>query len=119
MRIEGPDATRALREYMTARPGPVTPESPLFAWKDGTPLQHSVLVARAEDLIKQTIGMPTDRKTGKQYSGVSFRAGGATALGEAGVPDRIIQELGRWKSFTYAQYVHTSEELLSCILTNL
>jgi hypothetical protein len=119
IRIEGSDATEALREYMLRRPDPKGPKAPLFAWKDGTPLQHSLLIARAEELIKRALPPQTDRKSGRPYVGVSFRAGGATALGEKGVPDRIIQELGRWKSFAYANYVHSSEELISSIFHNL
>jgi hypothetical protein len=83
------------------------------------PLQHSVLIERTEALVAKTMVMPTDRKSNRQYAGVSFRAGGATALGEAGVPDRVIQELGRWKSFTYARYVHTSEYTINNTLAKL
>ena len=70
-------------------------------------------------MIKLVMQMPIDRKSRRRYSGVSFRAGGATALGEAGVPDRTIQEMGRWKSFAYSQYVHSSEDTISDILSNL
>jgi hypothetical protein len=50
---------------------------------------------------------------------VSFRKGGATALAESGVPDRVIQELGRWKSFAYQRYVHSTDAALNKAFNNI
>jgi hypothetical protein len=36
----------------------------------------------------------------------SFRIGGASALADAGVPDYIIQLMGRWSSDSFLRYIH-------------
>ena len=41
----------------------------------------------------------------KHYAGHSFRRGGATAAAAAGVPERLIQLHGRWKSDCYKMYI--------------
>lgn len=41
----------------------------------------------------------------EDYSGHSFRAGGATDLFEGGAPPRIIQLTGRWRSDAYLLYI--------------
>lgn len=38
-------------------------------------------------------------------SGVSPRRGGATSLALCGVPDRVIQAYGRWRSWSYKVYI--------------
>ena len=42
----------------------------------------------------------------------SFRIGGATALAQAGVPDYIIQIIGRWSSDSFLRYIRTPPESL-------
>ena len=39
----------------------------------------------------------------------SLRIGGASALAAYGVPDSLIQKLGRWKSLAFLQYIHLSK----------
>jgi hypothetical protein len=39
------------------------------------------------------------------YHGHSFRRGGATSLANRGVPDSVIQILGRWLSDCYKLYI--------------
>jgi hypothetical protein len=109
VRVAGRSATRALSHYLAKRAPTHTPNSPLFARADGSPLTHAFLVESTIALAKKANISFTDPQSGRQFSGVSFRKGGATALAEAGVPDRIIQELGRWKSFCYKRYIHASE----------
>lgn len=43
----------------------------------------------------------------------SLRYGGASALAAANVPTYLIQQLGRWKSLAFLQYIKLSEQLLS------
>ena len=50
--------------------------------------------------------------TDSKYCGHSFRIGAATSAGAAGVPDHIIQTLGRWSSDCYMRYIRTDT---SCI----
>jgi hypothetical protein len=42
---------------------------------------------------------------GNNRTGHSLRAGGATALAQAGMPMKSIQAIGRWSGESYALYV--------------
>ena len=42
----------------------------------------------------------------------SFRIGGATAASTQGIPDNIIQTMGRWSSDCYRQYIRVSDQEL-------
>ena len=44
----------------------------------------------------------------EQYSGHSFRQGGATFAMKAGVPYNLIQAQGDWKSSAYERYLDKS-----------
>ncbi len=109
VRVAGRAATRALSQYLAKRNPSPTPLAPLFARADGSPLTHAFLIESTIAFAKKANISFTDPQSGRLFSGVSFRKGGATALAEAGVPDRVIQELGRWKSFCYKRYIHASE----------
>lgn len=43
----------------------------------------------------------------------SLRYGGASALAAANMPSYVIQQLGRWKSLAFLNYIHLSEGLLA------
>jgi hypothetical protein len=49
-------------------------------------------------------------------AGHSLRAGGATALAQAGVPPHIIQAIGRWASGTFQIYIRQHPVLLAAFL---
>lgn len=49
-------------------------------------------------------------------AGHSLRAGGATALAEAGIPSHIIQAIGRWSSNTFQIYIRQHPVLLAALL---
>ena len=49
-------------------------------------------------------------------SGHSLRAGGATALAQAGIPPHIIQAIGRWASDTFQIYICHHPILLAALL---
>lgn len=46
----------------------------------------------------------------------SLRAGGATALAQAGIPPHIIQAIGRWSSDTFQIYIRHHPVLLAALL---
>ena len=46
------------------------------------------------------------------FLGHSFRKGGATSLHEAGQPDSLIKQMGRWASFAFATYIDTPLHML-------
>lgn len=49
-------------------------------------------------------------------AGHSLRAGGATALAQAGIPPHIIQAIGRWASDTFQIYIRQHPVLLAAFL---
>jgi hypothetical protein len=50
-------------------------------------------------------------------AGQSMRAGGATALAEAGTPPTLIQAAGRWTSDAFNRYIRKSPFLFEALLT--
>jgi hypothetical protein len=52
----------------------------------------------------------------KDIGGASMRAGGATALAEAGVAPYIIQATGRWASVTFQIYIRKNPVVLQALL---
>jgi hypothetical protein len=102
-------AIAAMQQYLQARTDckrnasgvAATGNEPLFAHGDGKPLTRRQLLQAIALLIKNA-GIDTSK-----HSGFSFRRGGATSLGEAGVSDRLIKTIGRWRSWAYARYVET------------
>ena len=45
-----------------------------------------------------------------EYAGFSLRRGGALSMALAGVPDRVIRAVGRWKSYAYRIYIDLTEQ---------
>lgn len=102
-----PSAIAALDSYLNQRLWAKTADQPLFCYENGVPLTHTSLVNLTSALVTKA-GIPWIAPDGSKCKGVSFRKGGATALAEDGQSDRVIQKLGRWKSFCYQRYVHDS-----------
>ena len=78
-------------------------EDALFQWRDKkgkwTPLTHNILVGKLKASL-QAVGVnPT------QYSGHSFRRGGATWAHSIGVSDKLIKTQGDWASDAYMIYI--------------
>jgi hypothetical protein len=71
------------------------------------PLSVQQLVAGTQGLIERAgICNP------KQFTGHSFRRGGATSLHVAGIADSLIRVMGRWKSFAFARYIDAPAQLI-------
>ena len=81
---------------------------PLFVWRDGSPLSPAQVNFYLRELLSRA-GI-----TGT-YSSRSFRIGAATAAAAAGVPEHLIQTMGRWSSMAYLAYVRTSPEHIASI----
>ena len=80
---------------------PAEPESPAFMWKSRgkvVPMTHGVFVAEVKKLIRR-IGLDP-----KDYSGHSFRRGGATIAFNLGVDHLLIKLQGDWVSNAYQRY---------------
>ncbi|KAK6168675.1 hypothetical protein SNE40_019866 [Patella caerulea] len=78
----------------------------LFITPDLKPLSRSLFIGYLKKLLIR-LGIDSS-----QYSGHSFRIGAATSAARQGVPDHLIQSLGRWKSLTYTRYIHISKAKL-------
>lgn len=93
----------ALRNYVTAAMCTAShpPETPLFHFQDGRFLTRHNLVESIRALLA-TSGIPSHH-----YASHSFRIGAATSAAAAGIPDWLIQTLGRWTSQCYQLYIRT------------
>lgn len=77
----------------------------LFCSKDGEPVRsytvQSMLKAKLKSLnLCESVWS----------SGISLRKGGALTMALCGVPDRVIQVYGRWKSNAYRVYIDMTEQ---------
>ena len=79
--------------------------APLFAHKDGSPVQYHFVMSRLKELL-----ISADIGELDMHGAPSLRRGGALTLALAGVPDRVIQRIGRWKSEVYRVYLDLSVE---------
>lgn len=80
---------------------------PLFIGCDGQALTSGALVKFTQSLINRA-KIPNAHL----FLGHSFRKGGATSLHEAGQPDSLIKQMGRWASFAFATYIDTPLHML-------
>jgi len=100
--ITQPTAIAAYQSYVRLRSkSSVQTNSPLFALSNGEPLDRRTLLTAAAKLLAAA-GIDTSHNRG-----ISFRAGGATSLAEAGIHDRMIKIIGRWSGGSYARYIDT------------
>ena len=72
-----------------------------FRLRDGNQLSRFVFVAEVKKALR---ACGVDQAA---YSGHSFRIGAATAAASAGLPDSMIQTLGRWSSAAFLAYIRT------------
>lgn len=94
----------AVKAVLALCPGAPS-DSPMFTWRTGTstkPMTHSNFVGAFKKLVKAA-GLEW-----KQYSGHSFRRGGATFAFNLGVNPELIQYLGDWASDAYKRYQEMS-----------
>ena len=80
---------------------PAEPESPAFLWRSKgkmVPMTHGVFVGEMKKLIGKIGLNPRD------YSGHSFRRGGATVAFNLGVDHLLIKLQGDWVSDAYQRY---------------
>ena len=97
----------SMLDYCRVRDSIFPDTSALFIYQNGEPLSRDLLVKNTRIYIA-TLGMnPND------YSGHSYRIGGATSAGISGLKDWEIQKLGRWRSNVYLRYVQPSNSHFS------
>lgn len=79
------------------------PKAPLFSLGSvNTVLTQSSFVKQLHQHLTR-LGLPAD-----QFSGHSFRRGGATWAFQNGLPGEVVQALGDWKSQAYLSYLEIS-----------
>ena len=79
---------------------------PLFLFQNGQPLSRTLLT----DWLRQIL---SSANVPGNFSSHSFRIGAATVAACNGVPDHLIQALGRWSSSAYQLYIRTPSESLA------
>ena len=90
--------------YLNSRDISFPYSSPLWLRKDGSIPTRSFVIRRLRMFFT------------KDISGQSLRAGGATALAEAGTPPSLIQATGRWSSEAFRIYVRKNPILIQALL---
>lgn len=73
-------------------------DGPLFKFQSGSYLTRDDVQAIFTKYLGGNINLNTH----------SLRIGGATLLSKAGVPEHIIQKIGRWRSDCFKKYVRMS-----------
>ena len=92
-------AHTAMGRFMARRPKPSPHLTPLFTFRNGTPLTPRSFRQHLHCLLHEG-GYNADR-----YNTHSLRIGAATAAAQAGTPHRTIKQLGRWRSQAYQSYI--------------
>lgn len=105
-------AVTALETYIKKFRPTATLDEPLFR-AGGEKIGSKVLAMSSQEVQKILLEMLRKVVSEEELeSGVSPRRGGATTLALCGVPDRVIQAYGRWRSWSYKVYIelHQSEK---------
>ena len=76
----------------------------LFVWENSRPLTRTTFMTCLRRGL-QSAGLNIS-----QFSGHSLHIGAATSAAAAGVPDHLIETLGRWRSEAYHLYIRTPRE---------
>ena len=83
-----------------------------FFVKTGKPLSRTLLTNWLRQIMASA-GIPGN------FPSHSFRIGAATVAGRNGIPDHLIQELGRWKSNAFQSYIRTPSAALPSLFQKL
>ena len=78
-------------------------KGPFFQFEDG-----KYLTAKALNSMIHAALPPTNKGT---FFSHSFRIGSATTAAKNGYPRYVIQELGRWKSTCFTQYIRFNKKM--------
>ena len=95
-------AVCSMKSYLNCKPSPIDMLLPLYRFQNGAFLTKSLLVSTTRTYIA-LIGINPDN-----YTGHSYRVGGATTAAEAGLNEWEIKLMGRWSSEAYQRYIKTS-----------
>ena len=81
--------------------------TPLFTFRNGKYLTRQDVSSMTKSLLYLVGANPA------LYSSHSYRIGAATTAAAAGIPESLIQTLGRWQSTAYKTYIRSSSEMIS------
>ena len=79
---------------------------PLFIFSNGSVLTKTLFIKQVQ-LLLISCGISPN-----QYSGHSFRVGGATDAASSGLQDWELKVMGRWTSEAYHRYIRTPQSHL-------
>lgn len=102
-------ALQAVMQYLSLRG---SSGGPFFLLQDGRPLSRALLTSWICQIMVAA-GIPGNS------SSHSFRIGAATVAARNGVPDHLIQALGRWTSNAFQLYIRTPSEALAGLSSQL
>ena len=102
----------ALSAIMNYQPLRGQSPGPLFLLSSGQPLSRTLLTHWLKDIFAAA-GIQGS------FSSHSFRIGAATVAARMGVPDHLIQAVGRWNSDAYKLYIRTPAEALAQVTSLL
>ena len=80
-----------------------------FGFSDGQPLTRSQFVKELRTVLAKA-GIDAAK-----FAGHSSRIGAATTAATCGMPDYLIQILGRWESKAYTLYIRASQSVLRLV----
>ena len=86
---------------------------PLFQFADGSPLSCTRLVEAVRSALSSR-GFAV-----QGFNGHSFRIGAATTAAACGIPDSLIQTLGRWRSSAFTSYIRTPVSTVAAVSPRL
>lgn len=87
--------------------GPLNANGPLFTLDGSNPVSRHLFLREVSRALRQAGLKP------EEFSGHSFRKGGAQSLADAGVPPHVIKTMGRWASWCFALYIRMTREDLT------
>ena len=99
-------AVKALTAFLRRRPrGLESSFKPLFIHQDGRPMLADWFSRRLQRVCSRHGFLG-------RVSSHSLRIGAATSAAQAGIPDHVIKELGRWSSECFKTYIRIDPDVL-------
>jgi hypothetical protein len=91
----------------------LSPGDPFLSYRKQWCLSYSTF-QKAIKVVAVHLGLDPNR-----YSTHSLRIGGATVMAAAGLPDYVIQLIGRWKSLAFLTYIRSNLAMFTSALSVL
>lgn len=108
-------AATAIRTLLSQSPFERAADTALFTLANGEVLTRPRFVEVLQRLVSAVARRHALKVDASRYTGHSLRRGGATSLASLGVPDHLIQLLGRWRSDCYKLYITTPRETIASV----